>query len=151
MAKELNQRVIAERSAWIQDMLSRLRQLTAESHESFGSDPYRAAAAESFLRRALEALLDLGRHVLAKGFGSPVSEYKDVARSLVRVGVLTQEQGQILIQLAGYRNRLVHFYGEVSEEELHHICAERLGDVEVILAAILRWVAENPGFVARAE
>lgn len=33
------------------------------------------AAGESFLRRALEVLLDLGRHVLAKGFGRVVPEY----------------------------------------------------------------------------
>jgi uncharacterized protein YutE (UPF0331/DUF86 family) len=34
--------------------------------------------------------------------------------------------------LAGYRNRLVHFYHEVSAEELYEICANRLGDLELI-------------------
>jgi len=35
------------------------------------SDPRNVASAESYLRRGLEALLDLGRHLLAKGFAWP--------------------------------------------------------------------------------
>ena len=38
--------------------------------QAFTADPRMVATAgDSYLRRALEALLDLGRHVLAKGFG----------------------------------------------------------------------------------
>ena len=37
------------------------------------------AAAESFLRRAIEALLDAARHLLAKGHGPAGLEYRDVA------------------------------------------------------------------------
>ena len=50
-------------------MLGGIADLPLESLQALEADPRNAAAAESFLRRALEALLDLGRHVLAKGFG----------------------------------------------------------------------------------
>jgi hypothetical protein len=36
-------------------------------------------AAESYLRRAVEVLLDMGRHILAKEFALAVSEYKEIA------------------------------------------------------------------------
>jgi uncharacterized protein YutE (UPF0331/DUF86 family) len=39
-----------------------------------------------------------------------VSEYKEIAQALVRVGVLDRGSGALLRKLAGYRNRLVHFY-----------------------------------------
>ena len=81
---QLRAKVIAERVAWINRMLANLRRLPLDSYVTFRSDPRNIAAAESYLRRALEALLDLGRHVLAKGFGQAVAEYKDVAINLVQ-------------------------------------------------------------------
>lgn len=62
--------VVAERTAWIRRMVEGIRRLPLESLETFLEDPRNAAAAESYLRRALEGLLDLGRHILAKGFGT---------------------------------------------------------------------------------
>jgi len=96
------------------------------------------------LRRALEALLDLGRHILAKGFGVGVSEYKEIATELARHEVLTSREADLLRTLAGYRNRMVHFYHEVSPEELYEICAFRLTDVERLASAYRRWLKAHP-------
>lgn len=74
----LRGKVITERSAWIRDMLGRIRALPLETFESFVGDSRNVASAESYLRRALEALPDLGRHILAKGFGLAVTEYREM-------------------------------------------------------------------------
>jgi len=103
--------------------------------------------AESCLRRALDALLDLGRHILSRGFGLGVSEYKEIALKLGECKVLRREEVELLRILAGYRNRMVHFYHEVSQEELYHICAQQLGDVERILKAYRDWLGEHPEMV----
>ena len=65
----LSRRVIADRIAWIDDMLREIRALPLGDAQAFFGDSRNVWAAESCLRRALEALLDLGRHILAKGFG----------------------------------------------------------------------------------
>jgi len=49
-----------------------------------------------------------------------------------------------MIELAGYRNRMVHFYQEISEEELYEICSRRLRDIEGLLDAVARWIKNNP-------
>ena len=141
---QLRAKVIAERVEWIRRMLAGLRSLPLDAYTDFESDPRNPAAAESHLRRALEALLDLGRHVLAKGFGQPVIEYKEVARALAQAGLLDREQERLLRTLAGYRNRLVLFYHEVSNRELHEICTGQLGDIETVLAAVLEWIGAHP-------
>ncbi len=146
---QLRGKVIAERVAWIRRMQDGLRALPLDTYATFESDPRNAAAGESHLRRALEALLDLGRHLLAKGFGQAVVEYKDVARSLAGVGVLNKEQEALLRTLAGYRNRLVHFYHEVSDRELYEICTGQLGDIERVLTAILDWIDAHPEKIDR--
>jgi uncharacterized protein YutE (UPF0331/DUF86 family) len=82
-------------------MLDGIRALPLYSGSAFLADPRNVAAAESHLRRALEALLDLGRHVLARGFGRAATEYKDIARALIEVGVLEEREGTLLRHLAG--------------------------------------------------
>jgi hypothetical protein len=52
--------VITERSAWIKEMLASLKALPLQSLEAFRADSRNIAAAESYLRRALEAFFDLG-------------------------------------------------------------------------------------------
>ena len=146
---QLRAKVVAERAAWIRQMLAGLRALPLDTYAAFEADPRNPAAAESHLRRALEALLDLGRHVLAKGFGRAVIEYKDVAKGLAEVGVLDKEKAMALRTLAGYRNRLVHFYHEISTQELYEICTGQLGEVEAVLAAILDWIAAHPEGIDR--
>jgi uncharacterized protein YutE (UPF0331/DUF86 family) len=147
---QLRAKVIAERVAWVRRMLAGIQTLPLSSLSEFESDPRNVAAAESHLRRALEALLDLGRHILAKGFARAVVEYRDVSKALGEVGVLDARQERLLRTLAGYRNRLVHFYHEVSNRELYEICAGQLGDIESVLGAILAWLSAYPEKLDRA-
>jgi hypothetical protein len=53
-------------------MLHEIRALTLESKSVFMQDSRKIWAAESCLRRSLEALFDLGRHIAAKGFAEEV-------------------------------------------------------------------------------
>ncbi|GAB4260435.1 MAG: DUF86 domain-containing protein [Deferrisomatales bacterium] len=141
---QLRAAVVAERAAWVRQMTASLRSLPLGSLETFLADPRNPAAAESYLRRALEALLDLSRHLLAKGFAAAPVEYKEVARELERAGVLPTELARTLRTLAGYRNRMVHFYHEIDQRELHEICSTRLGDLDEVLGALLAWCRAHP-------
>lgn len=140
----ISRRIVADRIAWIHEMLAEIRTLPLGSRALFFADRRNVWTAESCLRRALEALLDLGRHILAKGFAVGTSEYKEIARRLVEKGVLEESVGRTLQTLAGYRNRLVHFYHEVSREELYHICRDQLEDVHIVLEHIKAWLLRNP-------
>jgi uncharacterized protein YutE (UPF0331/DUF86 family) len=142
--------VVLEKVAWTRSMLESLQSLPVESLESFLADARNPAAAESYLRRALESLLDLGRHVLAKGFGIGVVEYKEIAAQLTRHTVLTPMTGDVFVEMAGYRNRLTHFYHEVAPEELYQICTLRTEDIEAVLGEVLAWLKDNPELLDRS-
>ena len=132
--------VVADRVAWIRRMLAGIASLPLQSQEEFTARPSTVAAAESYLRRALEALLDLGRHVLAKRFAQGVAEYKAIATTLAEQGVLSADDAALLVRLAGYRNRMVHFYHAVGDEELRLICRDNAVDIEHLLDALLTWL-----------
>ena len=118
--------VVTERVAWIRQTISQAKDLPLESFEVFMEDSRNAGAAESYLRRSIKALLDIGRHVLAKGFGIAVSEYKEIGLQLHRQGVLDREDGKLMRRIAGYRNRMVHFYNEVTSRELYLLTTQHM-------------------------
>ena len=139
-----NQIIVVDRLDWIDRMLTEIRSLPLESFEVFIEDRRNIGAAESCLRRALEALLDLGRHVLAKAFGEAVTEYKAIADELEKMKVLDLDAALQLRILAGYRNRMVHFYHEITPEELYVICSSELDDLKMVQSAFKQWIKANP-------
>ena len=142
-----NQRIIAERLDWVDRMLEDIRALPLSSIEEFTSDKRNIGAAESSLRRALEALLDLGRHLLAKIFGEAVTEYKAIAVKLNEHHILNREAAQQLKILAGYRNRMVHFYHEITPDELYQICLTELNDIVAVQDAFKQWIKSHPDLI----
>lgn len=140
----VSRRVVADRLETINFLLGEIRSLPLGDRDAFFADRRNIWAAESCLRRSLKAVFDLGRHILAKGFGLGISEYKEIAARLHDQGVLSDQETRVLEILAGYRNRLVHFYHEVTQNELYEICAHKLGDVEMISRAIKDWLKAHP-------
>ena len=143
MPQKISRRIVTDRLDWVDKMLAELRSLPLKSKNEFFADSRNVWAAESCLRRALEALFDLGRHVLAKVFAVGVSEYKEIAQGLREHKILNAHDADMLRTLAGYRNRLVHFYHEVDAEELYEICSAQLGDVDHLASALRQWITEN--------
>jgi uncharacterized protein YutE (UPF0331/DUF86 family) len=139
----VSKRVVADRLGRIDSFLREIRSLPLGDQTLFFADRRNLWSAESCLRRSLEALFDVGRHILAKGYGSGVTEYKEIALRLQEKAALTVTEAELLTVLAGYRNRLVHFYHEVSAQELFEICSNQLEDVELIQNAYRRWMKEH--------
>ncbi len=141
---KISKKIVADRIEWINRMLEEIEALPLNSFDSFISDRRNIFTAESCLRRALEALMDLGRHILAKAFGKAVSEYKEIGKTLGELGVLSRSATDKFKQLAGYRNRMVHFYHEITDEEMYRICSGELADIKGLVDDLLEWLKAHP-------
>lgn len=130
-------KIVGDRLLLVQQSLRDLRSLPNADFEEFTSDRRNILAADAALRRGLEALFDVARHLLAKGHGIGSLEYREVAR---RVGehdlVEDSSLAASFVEMAGYRNRLTHHYDEVTPAELYAIVSDRLGDIEGIAEAL---------------
>ena len=144
---KISKRVVADRLDWINRMMKEIESLPLRDYETFTEDKRNIWSAESCLRRSLEALMDLGRHILSKGFGRGVSEYKEIGPVLEELAILGDRDSMRFKTLAGYRNRMVHFYHEISDEELFEICSSQLSDIKDAAGAIKRWINIHPEFV----
>lgn len=134
--------VVRSRLGRIARSIERLRRLTEAPREDFLSpDSDLPAIAESHLRRSLEAVFDVGRHLLAKsGHAELAQEYKSIASNLARMEIVPPHMESTLVKMAGYRNRLVHFYHEVSDEELYSIICNNLNDLREFVKSVREYV-----------
>lgn len=125
----LNTKLIEDRLGFINQAIVKLRKLSYLDEKDFLDDD-NPAIAESYLRRALEAIFDIVRHIITKTARKGLVEYKEVAGALGEQGVISQGQAEKLRLMAGYRDRLVHFYHEIGDRELYLILTNNLSDIE---------------------
>ncbi len=137
----LNTKLIEDRLGFITKSIVKLKKLSNLDEGRFLTDD-NPAIAESYLRRSLEAIFDIGRHIIAKRAGKGIIEYKEIAGSLGNIGVITSGLAERLRLMAGYRNRLVHLYHEVTDKELFIITQDNLSDIEIFVIEIKEFIQE---------
>ncbi len=139
----LNKRMLMQRLTLIKEYLNRLKRLAQIPEKDFiGSD--NCAAAESYLRRTLEAMFDIGRHIVAKGgFIELAQEYKSIAKGLQEIKVVDEALGDKLVRIAGYRNRMVHLYNLITDQELYSIINHELEDIHSFVQQVLSYLEKS--------
>jgi uncharacterized protein YutE (UPF0331/DUF86 family) len=126
----LNTARILEILRYMEKCIQELKPFSMMTKEEFLSDKKNPPFVESYLRRSLEAIFDIGRHILSRTYGFKGIEYKVIARELGERGTITTGLSQTLYEMAGYRNGMVHFYKEVTAGELYDIVLHNLRDLD---------------------
>ncbi|MBI5485947.1 MAG: DUF86 domain-containing protein [Deltaproteobacteria bacterium] len=103
-----------------------------------------ALMARALLREGLESLLSIGRHVLARRYRVAVTEYREVAVQLNRLGAIPAALRDDFVSLARLRNLLTHAYLAVSPSELHEVVAHRLSLLRRLLDALVTAAGLGP-------
>lgn len=139
----VSEKVIAARLREIETALERLSDLAKLSEEEFHTSPDDFAIAEHHLRKALEASISICTHIVSRIPGEKTSVYKSLGPTLARHRILTKKMGETYREMAGYRNRLVHFYYKVEPKEMYKILTEDLGDFEEFSRQIAKFVEDQ--------
>lgn len=114
---------IKRRIEIIRSNVIELEEMKAFSLEDFSIQKRDVAAAKHFIREAIEAMIDVGAHIVAKRLlGAPASA-TDVMIVLGEKGVIPQENVETYVRMVKYRNRLVHFYHVEEETAMFSIIA----------------------------
>ncbi|HKL75591.1 MAG TPA: DUF86 domain-containing protein [Halanaerobiales bacterium] len=139
----VNREVVLDRISIIKNSLKRLKEISKLSKQEFKNNDDYFAIAEHHLRRSLEAVIDLGRHICVKeDLGQP-QDYTEVFDILNNGGVLSKEFTENIRGMAGYRNRLVHMYNQIDKEEIYQILQERLDDFDIFTNEIMNYINKN--------
>lgn len=133
---EVDKKIVIDRMDVIQKSLERLKQMRELDAGRFMTDD-NFAIAEHYLRYALEAIFDICSHILAGIPGARPEEYKQMALAMAEHEIVPREFAEDkLFKMAGYRNRLTHFYFHVGNREMYEIVQNNLEDIEEFLGYI---------------
>jgi uncharacterized protein YutE (UPF0331/DUF86 family) len=101
------------------------------------------AAAKHFLRVGIEAMIDLTTHIVAKkSLGIPANA-TDALNTLSQNNILPLENVKIYVKMIKYRNRLVHFYHDVTIAEIYDIIQHHLDDFHLFINDILLFLKKE--------
>ena len=97
--------------------------------EEFLANPERYGSAERFLQLAIEAVLDMGSHVIAELELGSLESYGDIPRILAEKGYITSELAERWTRMIGFRNILVHEYLEIDRKVVYDVLQHQLEDL----------------------
>jgi uncharacterized protein YutE (UPF0331/DUF86 family) len=132
--------VVRKRLNKMDECLAVLQRLQRYGRDEFLSDPERYGSAERFLHLAIEALLDMGNHVIADEGLGVVDWYSDVPRIFLEKGLISSGLSEKWIRMIGFRNTLVHGYMDVDRTIVYEVLQNGLGDIEELKRVFARFL-----------
>ena len=132
----VNSEIFRKRLGKIEEYLSILDRLRKYTIDEFVGDPERYGSAERFLHLSIEAINDLGNHMIADLNLGEVNWQSDIPKILFERGYLSSELQDKWIKMIGFRNVLVHEYLNIDHELVYNVLQNNLGDFRDLMAAL---------------
>lgn len=143
-ANKLKKESIIPRIDGIMKDIEKLQSYAKKPLEEFKNNEDLFSLSQFYLRQALEGVFHIGEHILSRLNGGRATEYKEIAQLLGKRGIVEKHFADTKLKtMAGYRNRLTHFYAEVTPEEIYNILNNDLGDFDIFLKSV-KEVLESP-------
>lgn len=126
--------VLQKRIKKAQEYLEYLKDIKAKyNKDQFRRNPIIFGSTERFLHLVIEALLDIGNHIISSQNLGEVDSYKDIPELLYENNYISKGQKEIFVQITGFRNILVHEYLEIDLDIVYKILENNLNDLQSIL------------------
>jgi uncharacterized protein YutE (UPF0331/DUF86 family) len=130
-------------SRHLKDLLDKVRYLRSQQtvdarrlREDLGT----RLAVERAFQLAIRNVLDVAAHVLAAEGWNDWDEYRELGPKLAEHEVLTDQLGQSLARMAGFRNLLVHEYAVIKPQRMRDYLQNHLDDFDEFASAIRKYL-----------
>ncbi len=139
-ADMIDRRVVEERLDFIERMLGQLKTYRPLSLEEFTRDAKTCHAALYELQTVLEAVADIGNHLVAAlGLRRP-GERGEIPEILGQAEIIPEEIAGRLRRALAMRNMIVHGYLRLVTGMVHSAIREDLGDIESFCGHVLNYL-----------
>lgn len=133
--------IILERTQKCNEYLNHLRNIIEEvEFEEFNNNPLLYGSAERFLHLSIEALIDIGNHIISDDNLGRVDVYKDIALILAENNYLSEVEEKLFIKIIAFRNILVHDYMDLDRDVIFNLLKNNLEDIRGILKSYLKLI-----------
>jgi len=115
--------------------------------DTFLKDQLLQGSSERFLQLAIESCLNVGNRLISLyQFERPVSTpetYADIFREMESLGIIDSAFCERLVKMAKFRNRLVHLYCDIDEEQVFQFLQENLEDFRVFREKVIEYLSRQ--------
>ena len=124
----------------IREELGLLGEVVAFSRETYLQDRRTQRLTERCLQRAAEGCISIANHLIARlGLQAP-QDYAEAFRILGEARILPWKSVQQMMDMARFRNLLVHVYWAIDHERVYDGLQTRLAVLEAFARDISRWL-----------
>jgi uncharacterized protein YutE (UPF0331/DUF86 family) len=121
----------------LDEYLKILAKISKTPKETFLKDKILIGSAKYYLQVSIECCLDVANHIIASEKFRAPRDYSDSFLVIQEEGLISSELGDKLRQMAKFRNRLVHLYGEIDNTNVYEYIKGDLKDIEEFKAIII--------------
>jgi uncharacterized protein YutE (UPF0331/DUF86 family) len=143
MMQPINVEMVRGRAREIRENLGKIRAYAAQSDADFFADERNLYTVMHLLLVCIEAVANICNHLLAKTARKTPASYSECFEGLRELGILDDPLTGRLIQMARFRNILVHRYWQVEPERVLRYARENLGDFEAFLRDVGQFVSQQ--------
>jgi len=137
----VNREILQKRIEKLNEYLDFLNNIkTNYDKKEFKSSKKVYASTERFLHLSIEALLDIGNHLIADQNLGKVNNYSDIPLILFENNYLSEELKELFIKIIGFRNILVHDYLDIDLDIVYQILDKKLKDLEEIIKIFAKYL-----------
>jgi len=117
-----------------------LEGLRSYSYDEFVSNPEHYGSAERFLQLSIEAVSDIGSHIIADMELGEISWHRDIPEIFARKNYINSALAEKWVRMIGFRNILVHDYLDIDRHAVFDVLQNKLTDfqeLKVVFAQFL--------------
>ncbi len=129
----------------LEDMARYVRELgeMLPDEDEYLQDLIKRRACEKTVESAIESLIDVAAMVASKERLGLPSDEESIFDMLVNKGILSREVAEKMKDMKGFRNILIHRYGDVENERVYHYLTTCLNDFKDFEKAIMSYVKKK--------
>ena len=122
----------------LDEFLKILAKISKTPKETFLKDKILIGSAKYYLQVSIECCLDVANHIIASEKLRAPRDYSDSFLVIQEEGFISSELGDKLRQMAKFRNRLVHLYGEIDNTYVYEYIKGGLKDIKEFKLIIIK-------------
>ena len=98
---------------------------------------------ERSLHVMIEAVIDVGQHIISDEKLREPESYRDVFTILAENKIIKTEDLPIYMKMASFRNLIVHYYERIDDEVVYGIFQKHLGDFDLFVSEIIEFLKKK--------
>ncbi len=129
---------ISKKFIQLDEYLGLLNEISNSSAEVFLADKILIGSAKYYFQVSIECCIDVANHIIAAQRYRAPRDYADSFSVLEEKGVIDNQLGKNLKQMAKFRNRLVHLYGDIDNRFIYEFLRTDIDDIRNFRKLILK-------------